>query len=154
MNCMMITVPMFWLLYSSCMMYHVLIMFLWRVFIDELHDDNSSHVFTTVFIMYDIACTHHVSIACIHRSFIHSETLTVSVILRDPKCLHDENIDENTSRWFYSASDCMKTHRMFPWYLYGNEYMISSLATSSATGKSRRPPTAVAGSAWPWLRER
>ena len=59
--------PLFSLLYSSCMMYHVFIMFLWCLFIDELHDDNSSHVFTTVFIMYDISCIHHVSTVCIHR---------------------------------------------------------------------------------------
>ena len=78
----MTTVPMFSLLYSSGMMYYVFIMFLWCVFIDKLHDDNSSHVFTTVFIMYDTSCIHHVFMACIHTSFIHSETLTVSVIQR------------------------------------------------------------------------
>ena len=60
-------------------------MFLWCVFIDTLHDENCSHVFTTVFNMYDVSCIDHVSMVCVHRSFIHSETLTVSVILRDPK---------------------------------------------------------------------
>ena len=54
------------LLCSSCMMYHVFIMFLWLVFIYKLHDDNSVHVFTTVFIMYDESCIYGV------YTFIHS----------------------------------------------------------------------------------
>ena len=166
---------------TSCMMHHVFIMFLWCVFIDELHDDNSSHVFTIVFIMYDTSCIHHVFMACIHRQiawwqqfpcfhycihqvwyimyswrvFIHhsfiQKHLQYQLFWETQKCLHDENIDENTSRWVYGAGDHMKTLWMFPWYLYGNEYMISSLATVLATEQSRRLDIAVAGSARPWL---
>ena len=72
---MMTTVPMFLLLYSSCMMHPVFIMFLWLVFIDKLRNDNSDHVC--------VSC--HVFKGFIHESFIHSETFTETVILRDPK---------------------------------------------------------------------
>ena len=69
----MTTVPMFSLLYSSCMMHHVFIMFLWLVFIDKLHNDNSVHVLTIVFIMCDMPCIQGVYSWIIH-SFknIHS----------------------------------------------------------------------------------
>ena len=46
---------------------HVFIMSLLCVFIDKLNDDNIALVFTTVFIICDAPCMHHVSMACIHR---------------------------------------------------------------------------------------
>ena len=71
----MITVPMFLLLYSSCMMHPVFIMFLWLVFIDKLRDSNSGHVFTTVFIMCVMSCIQGVY-SWINHSFknIHSSS--------------------------------------------------------------------------------
>ena len=71
----MTTVLMFSLLYSSCMMHHVFIMSLWLVFIDELHDDNSVHVLTIVFIMSDVPCIQGVY-SWINHSFknIHSNS--------------------------------------------------------------------------------
>ena len=90
MNGMMTTVPMFSLLYSSYMMYHVFIMFLWLVFIDKLHDDNSAHVFTTVFIMM-----YHVFIMFLWLVFIdklHDDNsayvFTTVFIMYDVSCIH------------------------------------------------------------------
>ena len=78
---MMITVSMFSLLYSSYVLRHVCIMFLWVVFIDKLYD-KSAHVFTTVFIMFFMVCIH----SSIHpgvfgHDFINESKLSLSLSL-------------------------------------------------------------------------
>ena len=65
-------------------------MFLWCVFIDKLHGDNSVHVFTSVFIMCNVSCIYGV------YRFIHSGNNTyvfVPDFINESKLdkLHDDN---------------------------------------------------------------